>query len=137
MPQIFLLPGGTRRHPDVTRWLAQQHGALGVVARHWFEVIRGAGDDVRELMHDGQATACVSGAAFAYVATFKGHVNVGFFRGASLPDPARILEGAGRFMRHVKLTAADDRKSAALPVLIDAAYRDIRQAMDRPADDTD
>lgn len=31
------------------------------------------------------------------------HVNVGFFRGAELADPDGLLEGSGRFMRHVKL----------------------------------
>jgi hypothetical protein len=30
-------------------------------------------------------------------------VNVGFFHGATLPDPARLLQGTGKFKRHVKL----------------------------------
>src|SRR5438445_11598928 len=65
--------------------------------------MRDCGDDVRELLHDGHPTACVGDAAFAYVNAFKAHVNVGFFRGAEIADPEGLLEGTGKFMRHVKL----------------------------------
>ena len=61
-------------------------------------------------------------AAFGYVNAFTAHVNVGFFLGAHLEDPARLLEGTGKNMRHVKLRpgAAIDRE--ALAALIEAAY---------------
>ena len=65
--------------------------------------MRACGDDVRELIHDGCPVACVEDAPFAYVNSFKSHVNVGFFNGASLDDPARLSEGSGKRMRHVKL----------------------------------
>ena len=63
---------------------------------------------------------------FAYVGAFKAHVNVGFFCGAQLPDPAGLLEGSGKRMRHVKLTPDEEPDAAALGALIDAAYRDIK-----------
>jgi hypothetical protein len=50
----------------------------------------------------------------------------GFFHGAALPDPARLLQGAGKFMRHVKLRPETPRNAAALTRLIDAAYSDIK-----------
>jgi hypothetical protein len=53
-------------------------------------------------------------------------VNVGFFHGAALPDPARLLQGAGRFMRHVKLRPGTAANAAALSRLIEAAYSDIK-----------
>jgi hypothetical protein len=99
---------------------------LGTMARHWFEVIRDCGDDVRELLHDGQPTACVGGCAFAYVDAFKAHVHVGFFHGAELADPAGLLEGTGRFMRHVKLRPDAEVDAGALRALIEAAYTDIK-----------
>ena len=76
-------------------------------------------------MHDGFATACVGDAPFAYVGVFKAHVNVGFFHGATLPDPARLLEGKGKRMRHVKLRPGHAFDASALEALISAAYRDI------------
>ena len=66
---------------------------LGTIAERWFQVMRVCGDDVREFLHDGHPTACVGDAAFAYVNAFRAHVNVGFFRGAEITDPAGLLEG--------------------------------------------
>jgi len=57
------------------------------------------------------------------------HVNVGFFYGAALADPARLLEGAGKRMRHVKLRPAEPVDAAALTHLVTAAYRDIRRRL--------
>jgi len=45
---------------------------------------------------------------FCYIATNAGHVNLGFPRGASLPDPNRVLEGEGKTMRHVKFATLRD-----------------------------
>lgn len=101
-------------------------GALGTIARYWFEVMRECGDDVRELLHDGHPTACVGDAAFAYVNAFTAHVNVGFFRGAHLADPKGLLEGTGRFMRHVKLRPGGEVEPTALLKLIRAAYTDMK-----------
>jgi hypothetical protein len=53
-------------------------------------------------------------------------VNVGFFHGATLDDPARLLEGAGKRMRHVKPRWGEPVNAAALNDLIAAACRDIR-----------
>ena len=88
--------------------------------------MRRCGGDVRELLHDGHPTACVEDAAFGYVNAFSEHVNVGFFFGAVLDDPAGLLEGTGRRMRHVKLRPRQQVDGAALSVLIATAYRDMR-----------
>ena len=101
-------------------------GVLGAVAQRWFEVMRDCGDDVRELLHDGHPTACVGDAAFAYVNAFKAHVNVGFFRGAEIADPNCLLEGTGKFMRHVKLRPESDVDAKALMKLIETAYTDMK-----------
>ena len=101
-------------------------GELGAIAQRWFEVMRDCGDDVREVLHDGHPTACVADAAFAYVNAFKAHVNVGFFHGAEIADPGGLLEGTGKFMRHVKLRPGCDVDAAALTKLIETAYTDIK-----------
>jgi hypothetical protein len=103
MSRLLLFSGSVRRDPAIEAWMRDHPGALRTIARRWFDVMRACGDDVRELLHDGHPTACVGDAAFAYVNAFTAHVNVGFFRGAELADPAGLLQGSGRFMRHVKL----------------------------------
>lgn len=101
-------------------------GELRAIAQHWFAVMRSCGSDVRELLHDGHPTACVGDAAFAYVNAFKSHVNVGFFRGAEIADPTGLLQGTGRFMRHVKLRPGSMVDAPALERLIVGAYRDMK-----------
>ena len=129
MSRLFRFSSTRVRDPAIEAWMRANPGELGAIARRWFEVMRACGDDVREILHDGHPTACVSDAAFAYVNAFTAHVNVGFFHGAELADPQRLLEGTGRFMRHVKLGPARDVDATALAKLIEAAYRDMRRRL--------
>jgi len=118
--------GAVERDPAVDAWIKDHAGELGAMARQWFEVMRECGDEVRELLHDGCPVACLGDAPFGYVNVFTSHVNVGFFQGASLPDPAHLLEGNGKFMRHVKLRPGTATDTAALCRLIETAYYDIK-----------
>ena len=81
-------------------------------------------------MHDGCPVACVQDAPFGYVNVFKAHVNVGFFNGAVLQDPAGLLEGSGKRMRHVKLKPGSEVDSLALSVLVADAYQDIKARLE-------
>lgn len=129
MSQLMRFPSAVQRDPAIERWMDDHPGELGAIARRWFEELRGCGDDVRELLHDGHPTACVGDAAFAYVNAFKAHVNIGFFRGAEFADPDRLLEGTGKFMRHVKIRPGRDTDGKALKQLIETAYTDIKRRL--------
>jgi hypothetical protein len=124
--ELLRFDGAVERDPAIDRWMQEHAGVLGVIAQQWFEVMRRCGDEVRELLHDGCPVACLGDVPFAYVNVFTSHVNVGFFQGASLPDPARLLQGAGRFMRHVKLRPGTATNAAALHRLIETAYADMK-----------
>ena len=126
MSQLLRFPSSDKRDPAIETWFKEHADELGSIACRWFELMRSCGNDVRELLHDGHPTACVGDAAFGYVNAFTAHVNVGFFRGAELPDPARILEGTGKFMRHVKLRPGVNVDTDALTKLIEDAYTDIK-----------
>jgi hypothetical protein len=118
--------GAVEQDPAIDVWMKAHAGELGAIARQWFEAMRKCGDEVRELLHDGFPVACLGDVPFGYVNIFTTHVNVGFFHGAALPDPARLLQGTGKFMRHVKLRPGTATNVAALSRLIDAAYSDIK-----------
>jgi hypothetical protein len=123
---VFRLSGAEKRDPGVELWFASGPAELRAIAHEWFARMRRCGSDVRELIHDGCPVACVGDAAFGYVNSFKRHVNVGFFHGAALDDPAGLLEGSGRQMRHVKVVPCGALDSDALGALIDAAYLDVK-----------
>jgi hypothetical protein len=121
--------GAVRRERKIDEWFESRPTGLGTIARVWFEDMRSCGRDVTELLHDGHPTACVADAAFGYVNVFTSHVNIGFFHGASLQDPAGLLQGSGRFMRHVKARPGDLPDETSLKALIRAAYVDIKRRL--------
>jgi len=125
--ELLRFNGAVERDPAIGAWMKDHAGELGAIALHWFEVMRKCGDEVRELLHDGHPVACLGDTPFGYVNVFTAHVNVGFFQGAALPDPARLLEGNGKFMRHVKLRPGTATNAAPLSRLIEAAYSDIKE----------
>lgn len=126
MDDVLRFTGAVRRDPGIEAWFSALD-AHRLLTREWYERLRNCGLDVRELLHDGCPVACLGDAPFGYVNAFKAHASVGFYYGATLADPAGLLEGAGKRMRHVKLFPGRELNAAALSALIVAAYRDIRE----------
>ncbi len=124
--ELLRLDGAIERDSAIEVWMKEHAGELGAIALEWWQVMRSCGDDVRELLHDGCPVVCLGDAPFAYVNVFTAHVNVGFFQGSALPDPGHLLQGAGKFMRHVKLRPGTVINRDALYRLIEAAYWDIK-----------
>jgi hypothetical protein len=124
---MLTFSGSSQNDPKVLEWMADHQNELGLIAAHWFRLIRKTGDDVTELLHDGYPTACIGEFPFAYVGAFKSHVNVGFFYGAELKDPKNILQGSGKRMRHAKVRPDRKIESQALETLIAEAYTDIKR----------
>jgi hypothetical protein len=124
--ELLRFNGAVERDAAIDAWMKEHADGLGAIAQQWFEVMRKCGDEVRELLHDGCPVACLGDAPFGYVNVFTVHVNVGFFHGAALRDPARLLQGTGKFMRHVKLRPGTATDAEGLRRLIDAAYSDIK-----------
>lgn len=124
MNSLFLFPNARRHDTEVRAWFMHDDLLRGVV-EPLFERLKACGPEVRELIHDGRPTACANEAAFAYVDAYGRHANIGFFFGAFLDDPAGLLEGSGKRMRHVKLRPDRMPDQTALGNLVCAAYRDI------------
>ena len=126
MADILRFPSAVAHDPGIDAWFSAPDHELRLMVRPWFERMRRCGAEVRELMQDGHPTACLGDAPFGYVDAFSAHANVGFFYGAALEDPAGLLEGAGKNMRHVKLRWGKPVNEAALSELIAVAWRDIQ-----------
>src|SRR6201985_1125058 len=128
--ELLRFNGAVERDPAIDAWMKEHAGELGAIAHQWFEVMRKCGDEVRELLHDGCPVACLGDAPFGYVNVFTAHVNVGFYQGASLPDPARLLQGEGKRMRHVKLKPQTGIDTAALNQLIADAWMHVKDLVE-------
>jgi hypothetical protein len=129
MNELLRLNNTVRRDPRIEDWFFESADPLRLSVRSWFERMRECGPDVREVLHDGCPVVCVGDAPFGYVNAFKAHANIGFFYGAMLADPAHLLEGEGKRMRHVKLRPGQEQDAEALGNLIAAAYDDIRRRL--------
>ena len=117
-----------RKDLAIDAWFAVSEPLRDLV-QPWFGRMLDCGSDVGGLIHDRRPTACADGAAFAYVDAHAAHAAIGFFFGAALEDPAGLLEGAGKRMRHVKLRPGRLPDADALAGLIAAAYADIRRRL--------
>ena len=124
--ELLTFDGTVEHDPAIDAWFESHKGELGAIAHKWFQLMRNCGDEVREIFHDGCPNACFGDVPFAYVNLFTSHVNVGFFQGASLPDPAHLLHGEGKRMRHIKLRPATPANDEAIRKLIEIAYADIK-----------
>lgn len=129
MDKILRFTEAAERDPAIVAWMDSRTPSLVSLVQPWFGKMRSCGAEVRECMHDGFPYVCLGDAPFAYVNVFTAHANVGFVYGAELDDPARLLEGAGRLGRHVKLRPGQAVDPAALAALIEAAYADIRKRL--------
>jgi hypothetical protein len=68
---------------------------------------------------------------YAYISVQESYVNLGFFHGASLPDPQGLLEGTGKKLRHIKIRSASDIRRAGVAALLRHAIADRKRHANR------
>jgi hypothetical protein len=73
-----------------------------------------------------------SNGPFAYVKAFGRSVNIGFWRGVQLDDPAAILEGDGDRMKHVTLREGDEVQADELAAFVRQAV-ELNRELGSPA----
>ena len=78
-------------------------------------------DAEEKLLRPWKTVAYGRARKFCAISPHKSWVNLQFHGGSSVPDPAGLLEGAGKSMRHVKLAKPGDLRQRALATLIRAA----------------
>jgi hypothetical protein len=65
---------------------------------------------------------------FCYIATNRRHINLGFPRGSTLPDPNGVLEGDGKAMRHIKFESQRDLERPFVRRYIRASIEQLGEA---------
>ena len=66
---------------------------------------------------------------YVYILPYTSWVNLGFYKGADLPDPDGLLEGTGKNLRHVKIRTVDEADNLRIRTLIQAALEERKQAL--------
>ncbi len=80
---------------------------------------------VEEVKYGG--ILCTAGVQFSGVFAYKEHVSVEFGHGAAIKDTMGLLEGSGKFRRHIKLRSVADiterQLATYLPLALQAAVQ--------------
>ena len=117
---------------EIEAFIERQTPAVQPVARRLRELVRSTLPELNEYVdrHGVIRYGHASGMSdwICYISGHKAHANLGFARGASLPDPEGLIEGTGKNLRHVKRRSVADVERAGLRELLEAAGK--LEAMD-------
>jgi len=110
--------------------------ALRPIARRLREVILELHPDAVEVVRLGERAASYGfgpkkmSDAYAYILPNTNWVNLGFYRGAGLPNPHGLLEGTGANLRHVKVREMAGADTPAVRQLLRVAHDERRRALE-------
>jgi hypothetical protein len=108
---------------SVDQWIAQHaSGWQAEVAGRLVTIIEGAAPDATSSIKWGQPVFESNG-PFAYFRPAKAHVTLGFWRGAEMADPKKLLSGEGDRMMHMKITSVDAIDKATITAMVKDAVR--------------
>lgn len=107
----------------IDEYVARKEPKLGDLATGLRRLVKETVPDSRETVNPWSIPTFESNGPMCFFMVGKKHVTFGFLRGTSLPDPAKLLEGTGKSLRHVKLRTVDDLRRPQLKKLVQAAAR--------------
>jgi len=107
----------------IDAYVARKDKELGRVALGLRSLMKKTVPGVKESVNPWKMPTFESHGPMCFFSIGKQHITFGFLRGTSLPDPANLLEGTGRNLRHVKLRAVEDLRKPALKKLIQSAMK--------------
>jgi len=121
------------KNPSIEEWLGKLSPDLQIITRELITVARKNMPDVHEFIYHDAVGYSVTESPFdriCYIAPQKkGYVNFGFFFGAGLADPKKLLSGEGKRLRHVKVWSEDEAKNPALGKLIAATWKEAPESI--------
>ncbi len=107
----------------IDAYLEKKPAEHAAVAKALRKLVKKTVPGIKESVNPWKIPTFESNGPMCFFMVGKNHVTFGFLRGTSLPDPARLLEGTGRKLRHVKLRTAEDLQKPALKKLVAAAAK--------------
>lgn len=113
-------------------WLADQPAESHQLIRDIRTAIIAAGHNFTEGIKwgtPGYWLPEISRRNIVYIAPHSNYVRLGFFNGATIPDPGNLLEGTGKKLRHIKLYEVTDKNRQTLTTYVDQSTK---QAIQNP-----
>jgi hypothetical protein len=104
-------------------YLADQPAKNQTIIRALRRFVKRVAPKLEESVKWGNGCWLNGKAPVAYLYSDDGFVQFGFFRGASLDDPKKLLEGKGQYVRHVKVRKSADIDEKAFGALLRQAAR--------------
>jgi hypothetical protein len=105
--------------PELDQFLQAYPGEVGQLFKATRERVLKAAKGCNEIIYDAYS-AVASGftftegfqEAFCHIAAYGKYVNLGFNNGAQMDDPAHVLQGSGKFIRHITIKKIEDLNAA-------------------------
>ena len=121
-------------HPQLIGFLSSYDPAIARLALALRQIVLEEAPDASESVYQVYTVAIWFGFTgkmkdmFCYITTHARHINLGFPRGAALPDPNRVLQGDGKAMRHIKFASESDLERPFIRRYIQAAMEQVAEA---------
>ena len=112
-----------KRYADFDEYLADQPARNRTIIRALRAFVRRVSPKLRESVKWGNGCWVSGERPVSYVYSAPDHVQFGFFAGAALDDPKKLLVGGGKFVRHVKLRKTADIDGRAFAALLKQAAK--------------
>jgi hypothetical protein len=118
---------------SVQDWLANQAPDIRAITKQLRAVARKNMPKAHESIYHGVIGYSVNDSPanrICYIAPQrKAYANFGFFFGAVLPDPEKLLIGEGKQLRHVKIWSVAQAKNPALAKLFVATWKEATESI--------
>jgi hypothetical protein len=118
--------GAVRRDSSIDAYVRSKPAPVGETLARLVAIARAAAPAHDELVHRGAPSFCIDGEPYCYLVDFSRHVTLGFCHGFALPDPEGLLEGRGKYQRHVKVKPGGSMPTGAISKLVAASARRVR-----------
>lgn len=112
-----------KRYASFDEYLADQSARNRRIAQALRKLVKRVAPDLQETVKWGNGCWVKGSAPVSYVYSAPDYLQFGFFGGSALEDPLGLLEGKGKFVRHIKLHKTSDIDERALAALLRQAAR--------------
>ncbi len=112
-----------KAYASVDQYLADQAPRNQGIIRALRTLVKRVAPELQESVKWGNGCWVLGKVPVAYVYSAADHVQFGFFRGSALNDPRGLLNGEGKFVRHIKIRKRSDIDERAFGTLLRQAAR--------------